>query len=95
MANTKSAIKAAKVAEKKRQRNQAVRTRVKTATTKAKKLVAQGGEASQTAVVEAIRVLDKAAQKGVLHPRNAARHKSRLMKKVNATIRGPATEAAS
>jgi small subunit ribosomal protein S20 len=38
---------------------------------------------AQKAIIEAISSLDKAAEKGVIHPNNAARRKSRLMKKLN------------
>jgi len=37
-------------------------------------------------VVDAISALDKAAEKGVIHPNNAARRKSRLMKKLNQAL---------
>jgi small subunit ribosomal protein S20 len=40
-------------------------------------------EASHEAVKQAISELDKAAAKGVIHKRNAARRKSRLMKQLN------------
>jgi small subunit ribosomal protein S20 len=40
-------------------------------------------EAAQQAVAAAISALDKAAEKGVIHPKNAARRKSRLLKKLN------------
>jgi small subunit ribosomal protein S20 len=56
----------------------------KTCVAKAEKLIAANklGDA-QKAVTQAISALDKAAQKRVIHPRNAARRKSRLMKKLN------------
>jgi small subunit ribosomal protein S20 len=55
--------------------------------TKAEKLIFAGElEAAQQAVLVAISSLDKAAEKGVIHPNNAARHKSRLMKKLNEAL---------
>jgi small subunit ribosomal protein S20 len=46
------------------------------------KLISAGEiEPVREAVVVAISALDKAAEKGVIHPNNAARRKSRLMKK--------------
>jgi small subunit ribosomal protein S20 len=42
--------------------------------------------ASEAEVREAIRTLDKAAVKGIIHKNNAARRKSRLMKKLNASL---------
>ncbi len=45
------------------------------------------GNVDQAAVLAAISTLDKAAVKGVIHKNNAARRKSRLMKKVNAAAK--------
>lgn len=85
MANTKSAIKMIQVAKQKRERNKPVRKLAKTRIDEAEKLIAaRQAEAAQAAVVEAISALDKAAEKGILHKNNAARRKSRLMKKLNA-----------
>ena len=57
---------------------------VKTRITRAERLIFAGDlEAAQSAVVAAISTLDKAAEKGILHPNNTARRKSRLMKKLN------------
>ena len=81
---TKSAQKQARVAEGRRLRNKSTRTLCKTSITKAEKLIFSGElESAQAAVVAAITALDKAAKKGVIHPNNAARRKSRLMKKLN------------
>ncbi|MFC1958369.1 30S ribosomal protein S20 [Chloroflexota bacterium] len=81
---TKSAQKQMRVAERKRLRNQPIRSQCKTNITKAEKLIFSGElETAQKAVVAAISSLDKAAEKGVIHPNNAARRKSRLMKKLN------------
>jgi small subunit ribosomal protein S20 len=83
----KSAQKSAKVAERNAQRNRPVRSSVKTAVTKARKLILQNDlDAAQVAVKDATQALDKAAQKGVLHPNNAARRKSRLMKRLNQAL---------
>jgi small subunit ribosomal protein S20 len=86
VANTKSAIKQIRVAERRRQRNRPVKTRVKTAVGKAVASIAgdAAGEDTLEAVTEAISQLDRAASKGVIHPNNAARRKSRLMKRLNA-----------
>ena len=81
---TKSAKKQMRVAERKRSRNQPIRSQCKTNITKAERLIFLGElEEAQKAVVAAISSLDKAAEKGVIHPNNAARRKSRLMKKLN------------
>ncbi len=87
MTNKISAQKSAKVAERNAQRNRPVRSSVKTAVTKARKLILQNDlDAAQVAVKDAAQALDKAAQKGVLHPNNAARRKSRLMKQLNQAL---------
>lgn len=87
MANTKSALKAIRVSERRRRRNQPIRTGARTAIRKAVALIQQGNlEAAQAAVVNAVSKLDKAATKGVIHWRNAARRKSRLMQKLNKAL---------
>ena len=82
MANTKSAEKRIRSNERKRLRNQMYRSRVKTMIRKAEELIF-GGESGEDAVREAISTLDRAAVKGIIHKNNAARRKSRLMKKLN------------
>lgn len=85
MANTKSAMKATRVHAKKTARNKPVRSYAKTAVTKARDLIDEKDmDAATTAVKEASSALDKAAKKGVIHPNNAARRKSRLAKQLNA-----------
>jgi small subunit ribosomal protein S20 len=81
---SKSAQKQVRVAERKRLRNKSIRSLCKTNITKAERLIFLGElEAAQKAVATAISALDKAAEKGVIHPNNAARRKARLMKKLN------------
>jgi len=89
----KSAAKQVRVTERRRLRNKSVRSQVKTSITKAEKLIFSGEvEAAQRAVVAAISSLDAAAEKGILKSNNAARRKSRLMKKLNLAA-APAVEA--
>jgi len=83
LANTKSAKKRIRSNERKRQRNLMYRSRVKTMIKKAE-LSIYNGTPDETLVREAISTLDKAAVKGIIHKNNAARRKSRLMKKFNA-----------
>jgi len=84
MANIKSQIKRNRQNEKRHLRNQGVRSSLKTATKKATTAAASGdAEATSAAVNEASRAYDKAASKGMLHKRAAARHKSRLAKTAN------------
>ena len=73
-----------RVAERRQLRNKSIRSLCKTNITKAEKLIFSGDlEAAKKAVVAAISSLDKAAEKGVIHPNNAARRKSRLMNRLN------------
>lgn len=84
MANTKSAKKAIKVHERRRARNQMVKTKVRTFLKRANQAVTGDGEEKAEAVKNAISQLDKAVAKGIVHKNTAARKKSRLMKKLNA-----------
>lgn len=87
MARSKSSQKQVRVSEKRRLRNKSIRSLCKTNITKAEKLIFLGErDSAQSAVVAAIGSLDKAAEKGVIHPNNAARRKSRLMKKLNQAL---------
>ncbi|HBH01066.1 MAG: 30S ribosomal protein S20 [Candidatus Rokubacteria bacterium RBG_16_73_20] len=81
MANIKSAIKRIRQNEKRRLRNRAVRSKARGAVKAAR---AAGAEAQPAAVRAAIRVLDKAVTKGVLHKNTAARRKSALARLVGA-----------
>ena len=84
MPGSKSAQKQVRVNERRRLRNKSLRSLCKTNITKAERLIFSGElEAAREAVAAAISALDKAAEKGVIHPNNAARRKSRLMKKLN------------
>ena len=84
---TKSAQKQVRVAERRRLRNKSIRSLCKTNITKAERLIFSGElELAQEAVIAAISSLDKAAEKGIIHPNNAARRKSRLMKKLNEAL---------
>jgi small subunit ribosomal protein S20 len=82
LANTRSAIKRMKQSEKRRTRNRAVRSKVRSAM-KSARVSLQGatGEA-RTTVLAAIRTLDKAVTKGVVHRNTAARKKSALARKL-------------
>ena len=85
MATHKSAIKRAKQSEQRRQRNRAVKTRVKSAVKEVRvALENKSVEEAQAALQKAIPIVDRAASKGALHHRTAARKISRLSKKVHA-----------
>jgi len=84
MANIKSQIKRNRQNVKAHERNKAVRTALKTSTKKVHVAVASGdAEAATARALEASRAYDKAASKGMVHKRTAARHKSRLAKAAN------------
>lgn len=81
MANIKSQIKRNLQNNKRRLRNRTFRGASRAAVNQAHvALEGNNLEASKAAVLTAISRLDKAAEKGVIHKNNAARHKSRLMK---------------
>ena len=88
MPKTKTAEKSARSAQRKAERNKAIKSGTKSKITRAEKLIAskKGGEAG-TAVTEAISSLDRAAKRKVIHANTAARKKSRLMKKLNASTK--------
>ena len=82
MANTKSALKHARQNARRRLRNRVYRSGARTYVKAARRAI-EGGEPEEVqhaAVVAAIKALDKAAQKGIIHKNNAARRKSRLFK---------------
>jgi small subunit ribosomal protein S20 len=81
MANHKSAIKRIRQNEKRRIHNRTFRNRTRTFVKTARKAISSGDlSAAKEATRLAIRDLDMAASRGTIHPRNAARRKSRLMK---------------
>lgn len=84
MANIKSAIKRNRQNEKRRVRNAAVRSTIRTSVKSARTAI-EGGQADQAreALLRTIQVLDKAATKGVIHKNTAARKKSRLTRQLN------------
>ena len=83
MANHKSALKRIRSSERKRQRNRVFISRARTEIKQARTEIDGGNlETARAATLEAISILDKAANKGIIHPNNAARRKSRLMKKL-------------
>ena len=86
VANIKSQIKRNKQNEVRRVRNKAVRSSLKT-TAKSVRTATAGGDAEQSSKLlrSAVRELDKAASKGVIHKRAAARRKSRLAREAART----------
>lgn len=93
MANIKSQIKRNRQNEKAHERNKAVRSALKTATKKVGIAVDDGdAHAATERALEASRAFDKAASKGIVHKRTAARHKSRITKAANVAASSSAAE---
>jgi small subunit ribosomal protein S20 len=84
LANKHAAEKAIRVSARRRTRNRIVRASARTQVKQAIVALPEGdAAASEEAVHKAIRALDKAASKGIIKKNNAARRKSRLVKKLN------------
>lgn len=80
MANNASAIKRNRQNEKRRLHNRTYRNRTRSLVKAARSAITDGKvETAEEATLRAIRDLDKAASRGIIHPRNAARRKGRLM----------------
>ncbi len=78
MANTRSAMKRIKQNEKRRLRNRAARSTIRSALKTARAAAAEKSPQSKEVVLEAIRILDRAVSRGVIHRNTAARKKSAL-----------------
>ena len=85
MANIKSAKKRVKVIATKTARNKATKSALKTAIKKAYFAVDTNADNKQEAVRFAVKKIDQAAAKGILHKNTAARRKSNLTKRLSAT----------
>ena len=84
MPNHKSAEKRVRQNEKRRVINRSHRTKVRTYIKKVRTALESGSaEAVQQVLPEAISVIDKSVQKGVMHANAAARYKSRLTAQAN------------
>src|SRR5437667_11273989 len=81
MANTQSAKKRVRASLRKRDRNRSTRSAVKTLVSRARRpALPDAASLTSEEVRRAISALDKAAEKGVLHPNDASRHKAPLMR---------------
>ncbi|PIE70435.1 MAG: 30S ribosomal protein S20 [Deltaproteobacteria bacterium] len=85
MANHKSAKKRAIQNEKRRMRNRSVKTRLKSVIKWVRTGEFENTDAANAALNTAKSLIDKAAKKGVIHERTAARKISRLEKLLNAS----------
>ena len=90
MANIKSQIKRNRQNERRHARNKAVRSEIKTRTKVALGAAEQGAEDAGTRLRSAVKRIDKAAAGGVIHANQAARRKSRLMRRINTLSGGSA-----
>lgn len=82
MANTRSARKRIKTSEKRRLRNRAVRSQVRSVIKTARAVEPTQGAEGRAAIQDAIRSLDKAVTRGVIHRNTAARRKSSLARRL-------------
>ena len=82
VANIKSAKKRVLVSASKTARNKAVKSNLKTTIKKAEAAIVEGGD-SREAIRLAIKRIDQAQAKGILHKNTAARRKSKLVRKLN------------
>ena len=85
MANSPQAKKRARQGEKRRNHNASLRSLVRTVIKKVNAAVSAGdAEAARSAYADAVPVIDRMADKGIIHKNKAARHKSRLNAQVKA-----------
>jgi small subunit ribosomal protein S20 len=92
VANTNQARKRARQAEKARMHNASLRSMVRTYIKKVVNAIQKGDlEAAKASYAAAVPVIDRIADKGIIHKNKAARHKSRL----NAQIKALGEQAAA
>ena len=84
MANIRSQIKRNRQNERRRVRNKAVRSEIRTRTKSALATAEAGVKDGVEALRLAVKRIDKAAAKGVIHKNQAANRKSRLMRRIAA-----------
>ena len=90
MANLRSALRHIKKSRKRAERNQSVRSAIKTYVKKARTAIASGEENAMQSFAETAALVDKAAKRNIIHKNAAARRKSRLAKRMNAAKAGAA-----
>ncbi len=90
MANIKSQIKRNRQNESRRLRNRQYRGRARAAIKSVRAALANGDvQSAREALLQAVSALDRAVERGVLHKNNAARRKSRLMKRLASLTAAP------
>lgn len=85
MPNIKSAIKRQKTAKVKSERNKAKRSELKTVIRKYNEALTNNSDDKQELLTSAVKKLDQAAAKNLIHKNTASRRKSQLMKAMNAS----------
>jgi len=88
LATHKSALKRVRQNEKRRLRNQMNKTRVKNIVKKTRQSAGESPEQTQASLKEAMRVINKAANKGAIHPKTASRKIARLSRFLNSQTGG-------
>jgi small subunit ribosomal protein S20 len=83
MPNIKSAIKRVKTANESNAHNSSVKSTMRSSVKKFEAAVVNNDENSKALLANAVKQLDKAASKGLIHKNAANRQKARLMKKLN------------
>jgi len=81
MAHTKSSIKDLKRTKKRTTRNRGLKSKMRTSVKKARTTIDSGKDDPAVSMKSAIEILDKMVSKGIIHPNNAARKKSRLIQR--------------
>lgn len=87
MPNKKSAKKELRKSTKRQVKNTKEKVAVKELVKKTRKAIVAGDKAVKELAQKTVKSLDKAAKKGIIHKNTAARKKSRLQKKINATTK--------
>lgn len=84
MANLRSALRDIKKSRKRAERNQSVRSAIKTFVKKTRLAIQEGDAQAETLFLATSSLVDKAAKRGIIHKNAAARRKSRLARRLNA-----------
>jgi len=95
LAHSRSAIKRLRQSLDRRTRNRSTRSETRTLVAKAASTISHDLGAAESDVRAAVSALDRAAQKGVIHPNVASRGKARLLKRFNLAVARQVAAAAS
>jgi small subunit ribosomal protein S20 len=93
--NTKrgqSAVRSLRISRIRAERNQSVRSAIKTFMKKTRAAITAGEEQAATFMQETASLVDKAAKRGIIHKNAAARRKSRLARRMNAAKEAAAAD---